>query len=269
MFIIYIYVIILGLVIGSFLNVCIYRIPREESISVPPSHCMNCGTRLKPLDLIPVFSYIFLRGKCRYCRDKISFRYPLIEMITAAGFGVLYYKYGTAGHIVEFIAYSYFFAILVTVFFIDLDHMIIPDGLVIAGLIGGSVITVYNVFNPVEIYGDRMWWNPLVGLFTGSGFLLLIAVIGYKVYKSDEAMGMGDVKIFAPIGLFLGWKMTIVALFLSVVIAGVISLFLIVTKVKDRRSTIPFGPFIVIATYITLVWGWNILNWWYINRYGG
>jgi len=262
MIVYFVFIFILGLIIGSFLNVCICRIPKEQSIVKPPSHCTNCGTRLRPLDLVPILSYIFLKGKCRYCGVKISARYPAVELITALTFVALFYRYSLS---VDFCAAAYIMSILIAVFLIDMEHRIIPDGLVITGLAGGLPLIIYNVFKPVQIYGTREWWNPLIGMVTGSGFLFLIAIIGFIIYKSDDAMGMGDVKIFAPIGIFLGWRMTITALLLSVFICGIFSLILIASSKKKKRDTIPFGPFIVTGTFITLMWGWNIVNW-YIGR---
>lgn len=257
MFIEYIFVFILGLLIGSFLNVCIYRIPKEESVVFPSSHCMSCGNRLKPLDLIPVISYIFLRGRCRYCKAKVSLRYPLVEFMTGVTFLSIVLKYEFT---YEFFAYAFLMSVLIAVFFIDLDHMIIPDGLVIAGLIGGVITIIYNIFRPLEIYGDNHWWNPLMGILCGSGFLFIVALIAMKIYKSDEAFGMGDVKIFAPIGLFLGWKITIVCLFVSIILSGLISVILMILRKKGMKSTIPLGPFIVIGTFISLMWGWDLLR---------
>jgi len=251
-------VFILGLVIGSFLNVCIYRIPLGESIVAPPSHCKACGTRLKPYDLIPVLSWIFLKGRCRYCGEKISARYMLVELLTGFVFVLLFYKYSLT---VDFLASAFIMSILIAVFFIDMDHGIIPDGLVLAGLAGGILLILYNFFQPVEIFRDRSWWNPVLGIFTGSGILFLIAVIGMIVYKTDNVMGMGDVKIFAPIGAFLGWRMCLMALIVAIFLAGLTSLLLVVLKIKERKSTIPFGPFIVTGTFITIMWGRDILNW--------
>ncbi len=258
----YLLVLIIGLVIGSFLNVCIYRIPKGESIVMPPSHCTNCGNRLRPVDLVPVLSYLLLGGKCRYCKEEVSFRYPLVELITGLAFVLLYFKYGPT---VDFLAFAFMTSILIAVFFIDLDHYIIPDGLVLTALAGGVAIAAYNAFHPLEIYGDAKWWNPLVGMLTGSGFLFLVALVGMLVYKTDEAMGMGDVKIFAPIGIFLGWRMTLLALLVSVVLGGVISLILILANKRNRKDAIPFGPFIVTATFVVMLWGWEILRW-YIGR---
>ncbi|ABN52086.1 MAG TPA: prepilin peptidase [Hungateiclostridium thermocellum] len=254
----YISVALLGLLVGSFLNVCIYRIPNDESVVRPRSHCMKCGHTLGALDLVPVFSYLFLKGRCRYCGEKISPRYALVELLTSVVYLLLFWKYGLS---VDFLASAYLMSVLIAVFFIDLDHMIIPNKLVVAALVGGVLPFVYNIFRPMDIYVDRKWWNPLLGAFIGFGFLLLVAIVGYLVYKTDEAMGGGDVKLFAPIGLFLGWKMTIVALFISFVSAGIVSIVLLLLKKKERRSTFVFGPFIVMGTFFTYLFGWELLEW--------
>lgn len=249
---------VVGLLIGSFLNVCIYRIPNNKSIVKPSSQCMNCKERLTALDLVPVLSFLFLRGKCRHCGVKISPRYAIVEMLTALTFVLLLHRFGLS---VDFFASAYLMSILIVVFFVDLDHMIIPDRLVIAGLIGGVPLFIYNIFKPVQIYGDRNWWTPLLGILVGFGMLLLVAVIGIAIYKTDEAMGGGDIKIFAPIGIFLGLKMTFVAFFVSVVIAGFVGIILVIAKIKDRKGTFPFGPFIVLGTFITYLYGWELLEW--------
>lgn len=248
-----------GLIIGSFINVVIYRVPLGKSIVTPPSACTGCGSRLTAQDLVPVLSYIFLRGRCRHCGAPISPRYPLIELLTAIAFTALFLKYGVS---IPFFAFALLTVILIAVFFIDIDHRIIPDELVITGIIGGVALLVYNFIKPLpEIFGDSKWWTPVVGFFSGSGFLLLVALIGLFLYKSDDAMGMGDVKLMAPIGLFLGWKLCLTALFISVILAGVSSIFLILFRIKKRKDTIPFGPYIVIGTFMTIMWGWDILFW--------
>lgn len=260
---IYSVIFIFGLIIGSFLNVCIYRIPHGESIVSPPSHCPNCGTRLKPFDLIPLLSYLFCFGKCRYCHQKISPRYFLVESLTGIVSVVLFNKYSLT---VSFVAFLFLTYILIVIFFIDLDHQIIPNELVIVGLIGGAILFFYNLFLPFQIYADNHWWNPLLGLVVGSGFLFVVSLIGSAIYKGDEVMGMGDVKLFAPIGLFLGWRMTLLALYISVLIGGSSSLMLIFLGKANRKSMIPFGPFIVIGVFVTIMWGWDIAHW-YISKY--
>ncbi len=255
----YIIILLCGLIIGSFINVCIYRIPLGKSIVAPPSACTSCGKRLVASDLVPIFSYFLLRGRCRHCRTPISPRYPLVEFLTALVFIALFIRYG---YTIPFIAFAFLMAVLIIVFFIDVDHRIIPDELVIAGIIGGAVLLGYNFFRPLtEVFGDGKWWTPVAGFFSGSGFLLLIALLGLFIYKTDDAMGMGDVKLMAPIGLFLGWRLCLTSLFISVLLAGVTSLGLILLRIKKKKDTIPFGPFIVTGTFLTIMWGWELLNW--------
>lgn len=260
---VYAIIFVFGLVIGSFINVLIYRIPQGISIVSPPSACRSCGSRLTLRDLIPVLSYLFLRGKCRHCGDRIPARYPLVELITAAIFIALYYKFGLS---VPFFAFAYLLTILIAILFIDIDHRIIPNGLVLAGLAGGLAVFVCNCISPMpEVFGDTKWWTPLAGLLPGSVFLLVVAIVGSIIYKTDDAMGMGDVKLMAPIGLFLGWRLCLIALFISVIIGGLLSLLLVVTGLKKRKDTVAFGPFIVAGTFITVMWGWELL-YWYLGK---
>jgi len=254
----YIIVFVFGLLTGSFLNVCISRIPQGKSVALLPSYCGICGERLKMTDLIPVLSYIFLRARCRYCKERIPIRYLVVELLTAAGFLLLFTKYSMT---IDFIMYVYLVSVLIVAAFIDIDHMVIPDELVIAGLIGGIALFFYNLFKTIDIYGDDLWWNPLLGAVSASGILFMIAIIGNLVYKSESAMGMGDVKLFIPIGLFLGWRMSLFALLLSIFAGGLFGLFLIATGLKRKRDTFPFGPFIVLSTFITVMWGWDIVKW--------
>ena len=259
---IYYVIFIFGLLIGAFLNVLIIRIPQGKSIVSPPSHCPNCA-RLKPFDLIPLFSYLFYFRKCPSCDQKLSPLYLLVELLTGIVSVTLFIKYGLT---VDFVAFLFLTYILLVIFFIDLAYLIIPNELVVAGLSGGVLLFVYNLFRPFQIYADHLWWNPLLGLASGSGFLLCVAFFGSLLYKSEEVMGMGDVKLFAPIGLFLGWRMTLLALFISVVLGGMTSLLLILLGKATRKSMIPFGPFIVIGVFVTIMWGWDILHW-YVSSY--
>ena len=255
--VIVIYIALFGLIIGCFLNVCIYRIPNKQSVISPPSHCVNCGTRLRPLDLVPVFSYIFLKGKCRYCGKRVSARYPVVEGLTAVAFVLLYFRFSFSA---EFLAALFFSCILICIAFIDFDLKIIPNGFVLAGLLIGAVLFVYNLFYPVSMYGDRNWYNPLIGMLGGFGFLLLVSVVGSIVSGSEDAMGMGDVKLLAAVGLLLGWRLTIVAMFLSVMLAAGTSLVLMLFKRLNGKSTVPFGPFIALGSFIAMVYGWNIID---------
>ncbi len=250
------YIAVLGLIIGSFLNVCIYRIPTEQSIISPPSHCTGCNTRLKALDLIPVFSWVFLRGKCRYCGEKVSARYPIVEGLTSIVFVLSYLRFSIS---VEFLAAIVLSCLLICEAFVDFDLKIIPNEFIVAGMLSGTALFVYNWFYPVSIYGDRVWYNPIIGIVSGAGTLLLIAIVGSVAYKTD-AMGMGDVKLLAVVGLFLGWRLTLVALLFSVIIAAITSLVLILLKKINSKSEVPFGPFIAIGTFIAMLYGWNIIE---------
>ncbi len=251
----------LGLSVGSFLNVCIYRIPLEKSVVSPPSSCPECNTRLTAMDLIPVLSYITLKGRCRYCKAKISARYPLIELLTGLVYLAVYLKYSLS---VETLALLYLFSILLAVLFIDLKHMIIPNGLVLLGMAGGALIFMYNIFTPFYLYQPSRWYTPLIGMVSASGILFAIALVGLLIYGNDGAMGMGDVKLFIPIGMFLGWKLTLLSLFLSVMLGGITSILLLAFKIVKRKSAIPFGPFIVVGTFIAALAGYDILSWYFL-----
>ncbi|HHW31763.1 MAG TPA: prepilin peptidase [Clostridiaceae bacterium] len=230
---------IAGLFVGSFLNICIYSIPRNQSIVDSIKHLITRNRNCK------------FYTECRI-------RSILVELLTGLTYMLLYLKYGLS---IDFFACIYIMGILLVVLFIDIDKKIIPDKLVLAGLAGGFFLFIYNLFQPVIIFGDRKWWNPILGAVTGSGILFLTSLTALLFYKTDQAIGMGDVKIFIPIGFFLGWKMTIVALLVSIFLGGFTSFILIIFRVKNRKSTIAFGPFIVTGTFVTLLWGWDILKW--------
>ncbi|MGE5614817.1 MAG: prepilin peptidase [Bacillota bacterium] len=254
----YVLIFLLGLLAGSFANVLIYRIPLKKSIIAPLSECPACGAKLTAPDLVPVLGYLLLKGKCRYCGAKISPQYLLVELLTAAVFVVLFAFYGLSA---LFAAFAYLMTILIAVLFIDIKHRIIPNGLVIAELAGGAVFFVINLIRPhAEIFGDDKWWTPLAGIFPGSVFLLLIAMLGSFIYKTDDAMGMGDVKLMASVGIFLGWRLCLAALFISVILGGLVSVLLIVFRVKERRDTVAFGPFIAAGTFAAVLFGRYIIQ---------
>ncbi len=248
--VILIYTFILGTLIGSFLNVVAYRLPREESLSFPPSHCPNCDNRLKFYDLIPITSYIALKGKCRNCGSRISIKYPIVEMATGLLFLFTVYRFGLN---LEVFQYLLIIGILIPVFLIDMEHSIIPDGLNIAIL----VVSVASVL--IQIYtGDKLWNDFLyhiLGMLIGGGFFLFIAVV------TGGAMGGGDIKIMGALGFFFGVKNILLLMFLSFVIGGLLSVILLGLKIKKRKDYIPFGPFICIAALITIFWGQQILQW--------
>ncbi|MBK5251160.1 MAG: prepilin peptidase [Peptostreptococcaceae bacterium] len=238
---------VLGIIIGSFLNVVIYRLPSNKSIVSPPSACGSCGHRLGPIDLVPVLSYMFLKGKCRHCGAKISARYPLVELLTGGLFALLFWRYGLT---IAFIKYAILACILISAGFIDMDHRIIPDELNLFGLIAGIVFLFFPVGLSLK--------SSILGLLAGGGFLLFVAVI------SRGAMGGGDIKLFAVIGLFLGIEKTILAMFLTFLVGGIAGILLIATGIRSRKDYMPFGPFISLGAFITIMW-YNQLIIFYFN----
>jgi len=237
--------------------VCIYRIPLKQSIAVSRSKCTACNNILKPWDLIPVLSYIFLKGKCRYCGEKISIKYPIVELVTAIQFIVIYQIYGIS---FEFVAIAFLTSLMNVVFVIDLVHLIIPNKIVLVGIIGGVLVQIYHFIYGYKVYFSEFKYNGILAVGIITFIMILIFVIGYLIYKGDGALGMGDVKIFIPIALFLGWELTLLAFWFAIVIIGIFSLLLLVLKKVNRKSTIPFGPFIAIGVFISSILGQAIIN---------
>lgn len=243
---------ILALLIGSFLNVCIYRIPKEESIALPSSHCMKCGTPLKPLDLIPVLSYLFLRGKCRYCGEKVSILYPVVELLNAALYIVLYFNFGLS---TEFFAYCILSSALLVITVIDFQHQIIPEGLIYFLIITGLGVSLYR-------NGLDELLNHGLGFMLGGGLFLFIAILG-SLLAGATAMGGGDIKLMAALGLWFGWKYVLLITLLSFVVGAVVSGILLLTRIKGRKDYIPFGPFICMAAFICILYGAKILQFYF------
>ncbi len=235
---------IFGLVIGSFLNVCIYRIPINKSVVYPPSSCPSCGNRIKWYDNIPVISYILLGGKCRYCKTKISFIYPSIELLTAILTVAIYIKFGLTYQTVAFLVFTY---ALIVGSFIDLKYYIIPDrislGLIVVGL-------SLSYFLPVGIKGS------FIGAISGFVILYATAVLGQLLFKK-EAMGGGDIKLLSGIGAFIGLKGVLFTLFFSSFLGSIIGILLIIFGKKDLTSKLPFGPYLSLAAICYLFFG----NW--------
>lgn len=234
----------LGLCVGSFLNVVIYRLPHGESVCLGRSRCPVCGQTLAWYDLAPLFSYLALRRKCRYCRTGISRRYPLVELLTGVVFVGLYYHFGPTPVLAK---YLFLVAVLIAVTFIDLDHCLIPNQLVLAGLIGGVI--------SMPLAGDVRIQSALLGALIGSGFLLLVAI------ASKGGMGGGDVKLAAVTGFFLGWPLGPLGLYFGICLGGIAGIMLLLLGIKKRKDAIPFGPYIVLGTMVALLWGNRILGW--------
>lgn len=232
-----------GLLLGSFLNVCIYRIPRGESIVFPPSHCPQCQHRLGPLELIPLLSFLWQRGRCRHCSAPISWRYPLVELLAAVLLSIVYLRFGWSP---ELVYYSGLTALLLVISFIDLDTMVIPTQLVGVGVVWASA---YN------IYTRQPLLDWLLAGALGYGLFYLIYIL------SRGGMGGGDVRLAGLLGLVLGLKQLACALLIAFVAGAIVSLLLLASGRANRKTAIPFGPFLAIGCYVAAMWGQSILNW--------
>lgn len=247
---------LIGTIIGSFLNVCIYRIPENKSIAFPGSHCTYCSTPLRWYDLIPIISFLQLRGKCRYCGEKVSPRYPLIELISGIIYVLLYLNFGLN---LDFIYYGFLISVLLVIFFIDIDHMIIPNILVIIILIWDILFKLIDYFlfniplNPI---------NHLGALLFGMVLFLLIFVL------SKGGMGGGDIKLIGVFGFILGFPRIFLSIFLSSVLGGIISIFLLILKIKTRKDPIAFGPFLILGFLVSIFWGYEVIYWYIFNILG-
>lgn len=240
------FIFILGTVIGSFINVCIYRIPRGESVVYPPSHCPWCGYNLELLDLIPILSYLRLRGRCRKCGNKISGQYPLVELLTGIIFVFAFSKFGFT---FEFLAEIVLIICLIISTFIDIKHQIIPDKVVLPTAVIGLLLTFLLRLQNLPDY--------FLGSAVGGGIILLIAVL------SRGGMGGGDVKLFAAVGMFLGLRLTILSILLSFIFGSIAGLMLIMLNLKKIKDAIPFGPFIALGSVISLFMGDRIISWYW------
>lgn len=248
----YVIAAVFGLLIGSFLNVCIYRIPRNLSLVFPSSRCPHCSNAIRPWDNIPVFSYLFLGGRCRSCKAKIALRYPLVETLNAVLYAAVLWRYGIGWNSV---VYAVLCSSLVVITFIDLEFQIIPDRITLTGipigLIAGSFL-LNDPFMRAALLGYRA---SIIGMIAGGGLFYVIAVL------SRGGMGGGDIKMMAMVGAFMGWKSVILTTFLGSLTGSVIGVFLMAFKGRGRKSKIPFGPFLALGAVITHFFGQEILLW--------
>lgn len=241
-----------GLILGSFLNVCIYRIPHRKSIIHPPSSCPHCGARIKVYDNIPLISYMVLLGKCRSCRQSIPIRYPVVEFLTGCLSTALFIRYGLSPQYFLFLAFS---ASLVIVSFIDLRHKIIPDVISLPGiLVGLAAISLFKL-------NGLSWKDSIIGIIVGGGSLLLIGLV-FEWLRGKEGMGMGDVKLLAMIGAWMGY----LALPYIVLISSLTGMLigggsLLLTRRKLGQK-IPYGPFLVLGTLVYLFFGTELRHLW-------
>ena len=239
-------VFVFGLIFGSFANVCIYRMPRNLSVIKPNSHCTKCNSFIKWYDNIPVISYILLKAKCRNCGTKISFIYPLVEIICALLFLSIYFLYGFSYMLFPFCLLVFSLLVITA---IDLEFQIIPDEFSFLLIVVGFFSSFVNVTLGIDIL-QRML-NSFFGFVAGGGSLLVVAVIGKFIFKKD-AMGGGDIKIMAGVGTFLGWEKVLFAIFIACFIGSVVGITLILLKKIAKKQAIAFGPYLAISSYLTL-----------------
>jgi len=240
---------LLGLIVGSFSNVCIYRIPKNESIIFPASHCPKCLKTIKPIDNIPLLSYILLKGRCRHCKSKISIQYPIVELLTGLIYLIIYLIYGFT---IQSLIYIILSSALIIIAFIDLNEQIIPDVISLPGIAIGFILSFFVTY--------ISFVDSILGIAVGGGIILIIGLGGSVIFKK-EAMGGGDIKLVAMIGAFLGYRYIIISLFLGFFLGALTGIILIMAKIKSREDVVPFGPFIVLGSFITLLGGEQIISW--------
>jgi leader peptidase (prepilin peptidase)/N-methyltransferase len=241
------YFFVFGLVMGSFFNVVGLRVPKGQSIAHPRSHCTNCNRSLSPRELIPIFSYILQKGRCMNCGYKISPIYPTIEFFTAILFSYSFYKYGWS---LELVISLLLVSLLVIIFVSDISYMIIPNRVL---LFFAVLFILMRVIYPLD-----PWWDPILGSIIGFTLLFIIAVV------SKGGMGGGDIKLFAVLGIILGWKLVLQAFFFSTLLGALVGIILIASGKVSKKQPIPFGPFIVGGTLLAYFFG-NSFFYWYLN----
>ena len=243
----------LGAVVGSFLNVCIYRLPRKESIIRPGSHCPRCQKQIAWYDNIPFISYILLKRHCRHCGGKISFRYFLVELLTAGLFLLLFYHFGLS---LFFWIYAALCSSLIVASFIDIDIREIPDEIDLTGIAIGLVLCA--IFPQLQETASHKLalFHSFLGILAGGGSIYITGLIGDFIFKK-ESMGGGDVKLMAMVGAFIGWKLALLTFFIAPFFGAAVG---IVIKIRKGESLIPYGPFLSLATLISIIWGERIIN---------
>jgi leader peptidase (prepilin peptidase)/N-methyltransferase len=239
---------LLGLAIGSFLNVCIYRLPLGKSLASPPSACPSCGRSLRWFENVPVAAWIVLGGRCRTCRTPISSVYPLVEAFTAAVFAWGWWHYGPGWILASHLLFA---CALIVLFFIDLHHRILPNVITLPGIVIGFLLSFVN---------PPGWVSSLVGIVLGGLIPFAIAELYYRI-RGDEGLGMGDVKMLAMIGAFLGWPLMLLTLVVASFLGSFAGLGLILIRRGDMKSALPFGTFLTMAAFVALVAGHPVISW--------
>ncbi len=245
----YVIVFLLGLIFGSFLNVCIYRIPRGLSIVSPPSSCPFCHKRIKWYDNIPVLSYVLLKGQCRSCKSKIPIKYPIVELLGGLIALVVFLKFGFSIKSIFWIVFGY---CLLVLSFIDLELFIIPDIINVILFVSGLFFVIYN----------KTVINGVIGGIFGFGLFYILSVVFAKILK-QEALGFGDVKLLGSIGVWVGWKGVIYTVFCASFIGSIVGFLLIILFGKSSKAKIQFGPFLAISAFSYIFFGQSILHFMY------
>jgi leader peptidase (prepilin peptidase)/N-methyltransferase len=243
-------IVLFGLCIGSFLNVCIYRLPRQASLFWPPSHCPKCLSTLKVWENIPLLSYLILRGRCSWCNAQISVHYPVVEAMTAALSVLLWQKFGLTP---KFFLYLSFFSAMIANSFIDLEHYLLMDALIIPWLFLGIICSLIGV---LPIGGV----SSILGALIGAGSLSILVFLSPLIFKK-EGMGIGDVKLAASAGAFLGWKGVVLALLFSFILGAGAGLLLVGLGKKRAKDYIPFGPCLCVGCFLSFLFADSIISW--------
>ena len=243
-----------GVIIGSFLTVCIHRVPREASIVSPRSACVSCNQTISWYDNIPIVSFLMLRGRCRYCHSAILPRYPIIELSNGLGYMAILWRFGWGW---EAVVYVIFFSALLTITWIDWDYQIIPDVISLPGIVVG--VAAASTVLPTGLM------NSLIGVFVGGGVLWFMAWISPFLF-GKEGLGGGDIKLLAMVGAFLGWQAALTTLMLASIVGAVVGLVLLAFKVLKRGQYIPFGPYLALGAMLALFFGADMTDW-YFGRF--
>jgi len=250
--ILYIFAFLIGAVVGSFLNVCIYRMPRQLSIVFPSSRCPSCQSPIRVRDNIPVLSFLLLGGKCRDCGAGISFRYPAVELLNGLLYVAVLWRYGFGW---ETLIYCALVSSLIVITGIDLEFQIIPDRITLPGIVVGLVAGSLLLPDPFARSLPLGLKASVIGFLAGGGFYYLIAVL------SRGGMGGGDIKMMAMVGGMMGWKAVFLTTFIGSLAGSFVGIFLMIIKGKGRKAKIPFGPFLALGTLISLFFGQELLQW--------
>ena len=244
-------VFILGIILGSFLTVCVHRVPKGLSIVAPRSACPACGKLIRWYDNVPLLSFLWLKGACRACQEAITPRYPIIELANGLGYLLVVWRFGFTW---QTIVYAGLFSVFWVVTWIDWDHKIIPDVITLPGIVIGFLCGALLL--------PTGWFNSILGIVVGGGILLALAWISPYVF-GKEGMGGGDIKFLAMVGAFLGWQQALITLMVASVFGAVIGIGLLALKVMKKGQYIPFGPYLALGALIAMIWGTDIWQWYF------